>query len=238
MQQALRQPVRIVLTGGPCAGKTSALAHLHRELTRHDLKVYHVPEAATLLAQMGASLRGKSPDYVFALQESILRLLIQMEEAAIRIAKAASGAAVILSDRGTMDASAYMPNGQWEALLALAGWTVPGLCEDRYDGVIHLVTAANGAEIHYKTNVIRTETLAEAQTLDRRVLKAWSRHPRLRVIDNRTDFAGKLDRIFNTLMDMIGSGNDRGLPGADGQETSQSSSFLENPITHLNVRVF
>ena len=205
MQQALRPPVRIVLTGGPCAGKTSALAHLRRELTRHDLQVYHVPEAATLLAQMGASLRGESSDYVLAVQESLLRLLIQMEEAAVRIATAASGAAVILSDRGTMDGSAYMSEGQWEALLAQTGWAVTGLCEGRYDGVIHLVTAADGAEGYYKKNEIRTESPAEARALDRRVLKAWSRHPRVRVIDNRTDFAGKLARTFEALMDVIGS---------------------------------
>jgi predicted ATPase len=215
MQAALRPPIRIVLTGGPCAGKTSALAHLRSALMRHDLHVYLVPEAATLLAQMGASLRDGSADYVFALQESLLKVLIQMEEAAVRIATATSSAVVILSDRGTMDASAYMPDGQWEALLALAGWTVPGLCEDRYDAVIHLVTAADGAEGYYQTNSIRTETPAEARTLDRRVLKAWSRHPRLRVIDNQTDFAAKLDRTVAALMDVIGARNDRGITSID-----------------------
>merc|ERR1711963_1182962 len=41
--------VRIALTGGPCAGKSSSLDHLVREATALGFDVYCAPESATLL---------------------------------------------------------------------------------------------------------------------------------------------------------------------------------------------
>ena len=40
---------RVVLTGGPCGGKTTCLSHLSDHLSRLGLRTYSVPEAATLL---------------------------------------------------------------------------------------------------------------------------------------------------------------------------------------------
>ena len=45
---------RILLTGGPCAGKTSALAAISQDLTQLGYKVLIVPEAATLISKGGA----------------------------------------------------------------------------------------------------------------------------------------------------------------------------------------
>ena len=45
---------RICLTGGPCAGKTTALATLSVVLQQMGLKVLLVPEAATILMKGGA----------------------------------------------------------------------------------------------------------------------------------------------------------------------------------------
>jgi putative protein kinase ArgK-like GTPase of G3E family len=47
---------RVCLTGGPCAGKTTALAHLSTFLTTLGYKVLQVPEAATLLMKGGAMI--------------------------------------------------------------------------------------------------------------------------------------------------------------------------------------
>lgn len=46
--------VRIVLTGGPCAGKTTAIASIKQDLTQLGMKVLVVPEAATQLMNGGA----------------------------------------------------------------------------------------------------------------------------------------------------------------------------------------
>ena len=46
--------VRICLTGGPCAGKTTAIASIKQDLTQLGMKVLVVPEAATALMNGGA----------------------------------------------------------------------------------------------------------------------------------------------------------------------------------------
>lgn len=44
---------KIVLTGGPCAGKTSALTKVEEELTEKGYKVFIVSESATELIRGG-----------------------------------------------------------------------------------------------------------------------------------------------------------------------------------------
>jgi hypothetical protein len=53
--------------------------------------------------------------------------------------------------------------------------------DQRYTAVLHLVTAANGAEPFYtlENNETRLESAEEARRLDDRVLRAWVGHPRL-----------------------------------------------------------
>lgn len=49
--------------------------------------------------------------------------------------------------------------------------------------MLHLVTAANGAEKFYgdATNATRHETAAQARELDDKIIKQWSKHPALKV---------------------------------------------------------
>lgn len=46
---------KIVLTGGPCAGKTTALQQIEREFTEKGYHVLIVPEAASILIGAGNS---------------------------------------------------------------------------------------------------------------------------------------------------------------------------------------
>src|SRR5262249_39781143 len=120
---------------------------------------------------------------------------------------AAGRPALILCDRGAMDVSAYLPAEAWTALLNERDWTVVGLRDKRYEAVIHLVTAADGAEAFYTTenNAVRTETPAQARLLDQRVGDAWVGHPHWRVIDNATDFAGKIQRVTAAVCRVVGA---------------------------------
>ena len=63
----------------------------------------------------------------------------------------------------------------------------------RYDGVIHLVTAADGALAFYKHRetqddqgnlVFRRETAEQAVALDRRTQECWAYHPHLIIVSN------------------------------------------------------
>tara|TARA_B110000285_G_C14978331_1_gene540052 strand:- start:669 stop:941 length:273 start_codon:yes stop_codon:yes gene_type:complete len=47
---------RICLTGGPCSGKTTAIAQLEDLVEDKGVRVFTVPEAATLLMKSGAMI--------------------------------------------------------------------------------------------------------------------------------------------------------------------------------------
>jgi CYTH domain-containing protein len=81
----------------------------------------------------------------------------------------------------------------------------------RYDAVLHLVSAADGAETFYTTanNASRYEKADEAglnlaRELDKKVIQAWTGHPHHRVIDNRKDFEQKLNRVLYEINSVLG----------------------------------
>jgi CYTH domain-containing protein len=217
---------RIVLTGGPCGGKSTSLARISERMHGLGFQVYCIPETATLLFSAGVSIRDASPGQVVGIQEGILRVLMNLEDVFLDLARATGKPAIILCDRGTMDVSAYLSREAWAALLDENDWTAVGLRDKRYEAVIHLVTAADGAEKFYTTenNAVRSESPAQAREADRRVRDAWVGHPYLRVIDNSTDFAGKVQRVVTAVSQVAGVPEPREIqrkfllrPGRAGQ---------------------
>ena len=86
---------------------------------------------------------------------------------------------VILCDRGVMDAYSSMDRQTWQALLDETGWSNTQLRDKRYDIVLHLVTAADGAEEFYwkEGHETKNEDSEEALKADRRTQQAWVGHP-------------------------------------------------------------
>jgi len=62
---------RICLTGGPCAGKTTALAELTLVLTQMGFRVLQVPEAATILKKGGALITTHKMTFTHAVKFQI-----------------------------------------------------------------------------------------------------------------------------------------------------------------------
>jgi len=125
----------------------------------------------------------------------------------MQIAMASDGESVLLCDRGLLDISAYIPQDLWLALLeerAMDNAQALG----SYDAVVHLVTAADGAEEFYTTanNGARTETAEQARHLDALVHKAWSSHKAHFTIDNsgQGGFPEKQQRVIDTIMQVVG----------------------------------
>lgn len=184
--------IKIVITGGPCAGKSTGLERIGREFGSRGWTVLFVPETATELITGGVApwTCGTNGEY----QKCQMRLQLEKEgifEQGARTMKAER--ILLVCDRGAMDNRAYMNDEEFAAVLDFVGRT-EGSLRDSYDAVFHLVTAAKGAEEFYTTanNTARTETVEEAAALDDRILAAWQGHPHLRVIDNSADFEGKL----------------------------------------------
>lgn len=202
------QVTRLVLTGGPCAGKTTALATLSERLRARGFAVYVVPEAATIFWTGGASLAGASAAQVAVFQASLLRVQLALEDAFVALARAGGRPAVLLADRGALDGRAYMGARAWDAMMQAGGWSTAALRDGRYDGIVHLVTAADGAVTAYGsgTNATRVETPAEAVALDAKLRACWVGHPALRVVDNQGGggFAAKMERVYRVVCGMVG----------------------------------
>lgn len=191
-----RRIVRMVLTGGPCAGKTSAIDRLKSALEAKGWAVLVIGETATELISGGVAPWTLESNLAY--QSCQLALQIEKERIFSLAAAQMKGAEgiLILCDRGCMDNRAYMTEEEFAAALLTLGETEETLLA-RYDGIFHLVTAAKGAECFYTlaNNAARTETAEAAALLDDRLLLAWQGHPCHRVIDNSTDFEGKLCRL-------------------------------------------
>ena len=114
---------KVVLTGGPCGGKTTALARLSNYLMERGFRVFTVPEAATLFFQNGFSpATDLRADTAIEFQSSLLLTQMHLEDTMARLA-AATGCerAVLLCDRGAMDGKAYVPTEEeWNVILETA----------------------------------------------------------------------------------------------------------------------
>ena len=153
---------KICLTGGPCAGKTTALTYLQQVLSQKGFRVFCVPEAATLLMKGGAMIN--VGNFVFQqavkFQTTLMRTQMALEDQFSELARNEGLPSVILCDRGLMDGSAYVSEELWSAVLDEVGMSHMQLRDKRYDGVIHMVTAADGAAQFYnKGNEARYENL-------------------------------------------------------------------------------
>lgn len=102
---------------------------------------------------------------------------------------------VILIDRGLCDGSAYVSVEDWQALMDDLNMSVVMLRDNRYDAVLHMVTAAKGAEQFYgMDNVARYEDVKEAIDKDQRLQEAYMGHKNWARIDNsHPSFEGKIN---------------------------------------------
>lgn len=195
---------KIVITGGPCAGKSTAMSWVQNAFTQMGYAVLFVPETATELITGGVApwTCGTNAEY----QKCQLKLQIEKENVFEQAARTmAVDKVLIVCDRGTIDNKAYMDDVEFAETLQFIGSNEVEL-RDNYDGVFHLVTAAKGAEEFYTTanNTARTETVEEASALDDKLISAWTGHPHLRIIDNTSTFEDKMKRLIAEIAAFLG----------------------------------
>lgn len=203
---------RIVITGGPCAGKTTAMSWIQNAFTQKGYTVLFVPETATEFISGGVApwTCGTNLDY----QMCQMELQLTKEKLFERAAKTMKQDKIlIVCDRGALDNKAYMTEDEMTLVMRKLKVTEAQIMQ-HYDAVFHLVSAAKGAEEFYTTenNQARTETVEQAIELDNKLIKAWTGHPHLRIIDNNTDFEKKMRRLLSEISSFLG------IPETNGVE--------------------
>ena len=195
---------KIVITGGPCAGKTTAMSWIQNAFTAKGYIVLFIGETATEFIRGGVApwTCGSNADY----QKVQMRLQMEKERLFEQAASTMNAEKIlIVCDRGLLDNKAYMNEQEFKEVIKAVGSNEVEL-RDNYDAVFHLVSSAKGAEQFYTTanNAARTETVEEAKALDDRIIASWTGHPHFRVIDNATEFATKMRRLIAEISFFLG----------------------------------
>ena len=195
---------KIVVTGGPSAGKTTAMSWIQNAFSKLGYTVLFVPETATEFITGGVApwTCGSNLEYQKVQMELQLTKERLFEQAA-RTMRADK--ILIVCDRGAIDNKAYMNDEEFAAVLSACGREEKELLES-YDAVFHLVTAAKGAEEFYTfaNNAARYESVGQAVDLDDRLLAAWAEHPHHYVVDNSVELREKLKKLIAQIRSFLG----------------------------------
>ncbi len=202
----VKEITRIVLTGGPAAGKTTLISRILKEFKSEDgWKVITIPETATeLISGFGIRPFGNCVS-MEEFQYFVIQDQLHKESLALKAAQMVPEKKVlIIYDRAVMDDKAYVSDSQFKNILDHFGTTEEQILSG-YDAVLHLVTCAKGAEYAYNFgNAARYESLEDARTKDDLTLRAWSAHPSLYIIDNSVDFEDKINRAIAQIYRIVG----------------------------------
>ena len=205
--------LKVVITGGPGAGKTEIMSYLTQILEERGYKVFVVPETPTELILNG--IRPCTNISVVEFQNFVLDKQLSKEKLYDNAAEYYDKDKVIIFyDRGILDACAYVDKYPiFEEMLKKRNLSFSDVF-NKYDAVLHLVTAANGAIEFYQwndptkeevgNNAARGESPEEAVEKDVKTLNSWIGHPHLKVFDNSTDFDGKKKRVIEEVFALLG----------------------------------
>ncbi len=188
-----RHRCRIVVTGGPGGGKTTAADMFRREMGG---RVVVVPEAATMMFN-GGFPRYREEHAVHAVQRAIYHVQQNLED----VQAAEYPGRILLCDRGTADGAAYWPgspSGFFEEMR-----TTLEAEYSRYDGVLFFESAAVGGLSIDGGNPARMESIGEAAELDVRLREIWCGHPNFRIVHHERSFLKKISNAFGILEEMV-----------------------------------
>jgi predicted ATPase len=187
---------RIVLTGGPGAGKTVIS---HRLAAKYPDKFVLVPEAATQVYD-ALQTRWDKLDVEGRrdVQRKIYQLQIDQEDRTV----AANPGKILLLDRGTIDGAAYWPEGTddyWRDVNSTLSVELA-----RYDAVIWMQTSAQlGLYDGDTSNPRRFEDPQAAITSGELLAALWSNHPKLFKIDAHPTIGQKILAVEKLIRSLL-----------------------------------
>lgn len=192
-KRLVRKLVKILLTGGPSSGKSTAKEYIKKCFNTERTAVVFVNETATELMDAGLNHRRSIDNLTF--QKALITLQRSKEEIYKKTAEDINKDIVLMvCDRGRLDGKAFSTEDEWN--------TVKETCNineedelNEYDAVFHLETpVVNGYTI--STNQYRTETPKEAYKRDRLLREVYKNHPNRYVIPSNPTINGKMQELI------------------------------------------
>lgn len=182
--------MKIVLTGGPSAGKTSVVNVLYQS----DPGTFEVVQEAASVLFRGGFPRRLDREGLGCQQRAIYHVQAELEE----VGRIEANGRSLVCDRGSLDGIAYWPDDEASFLRAIGSSMEKEIA--RYDWVLHLDTAAPA---DYKMSEIRSERSEEANRVNDRVKNAWRLHPKRIIIPNKINFLQKVDMTVQVVKMML-----------------------------------
>lgn len=197
----------IVITGGPCAGKTTTIAKVKENLENLGYHVLVLNECATELINGGIRPFGDNCLPVFDFQNEVINLQLYKEKRYFEIIEKLPKDAkcIILMDRGIMDNKAYLGSDLFSKLLEKNDLKEENLI-NHYDMVIHMVTVATEVETKYNTSTNSArfeEDPTEAIDLDKRTSAAWENHKNLKIVKATNVVDEKISNVINLIHEFL-----------------------------------
>jgi predicted ATPase len=194
----------IVLTGGPCAGKTTVLSEIQKAYSD---RCFFIPEVATMLLDDGYPCPGKdglewSREWQIGFQQDIYWKQLDLEYS-FGLSAHSARRKLVVCDRGLLDSASYLEGGMQEfcELFRLS----PEDVYQRYAAVIHLESVATGCPDTYgrANNGSRFEERNRAVILEQRLREAWQNHPQYHFVDCSNGVEGKTQRVLEILKRLL-----------------------------------
>lgn len=186
--------MKIVITGGPGGGKTTALDLFCREFRG---SVAIVPESATAIFAGGVK-RDPNPKVLKLVQKTIFDYQKNIEA----IYELQNPGKVLLFDRGSLDGLAYWPNSE-ASFFEMTNTSFDKELH-KYDGVIFFETAAKHGGDITTNNPYRNENNDQSIALDKRLKEIWGRHPNFHIVKSEGSFVSKIVKgieVIKCVMD-------------------------------------
>ncbi len=194
----------IVITGGPCAGKTVTVLEVKNYLENLGYHVLLLNECATELILSGIKPFGDNALSVFDFQNEVFNLQRYKEKRYLDIIKNYPDETqiIMLLDRGILDNKAYLNDlDLWNRLLLKNNVKEEDLTKN-YDLVIDLETVATN-EYEITSNVARFEDPKSAIDVDNRIKEVWKNTNNFQVIKPTKLVEEKVMKVCNTIEEFL-----------------------------------
>lgn len=191
----------IVITGGPCAGKTTAMDWIKKDIAALGYRVLIIPETATEFISGGVCpwTCGTNYDY------QVVQMHLQNEKElcfrqAAETMYSQCDKILLVCDRGQFDNKVYMTPEEFASIMSHMGLAESDVLK-HYDAIFHLVTAAIGTDAFgtQLNNTARYEDADRSREMDQQFIDAWAGHPNHYKVPSGEDFDLKMKTLINGI---------------------------------------
>lgn len=184
---------KIVLTGGPCGGKTESIKFLSNALSENKYSVKTVDETATSLLNLG--YEPKKNISLFDFQNLLFKIQFLKEY----ISENKSN--ILLCDRGLLDAKTYIGDNDFKKVLELNRLD-EGKILSTYDGALYFRSISYDYPEEYSSKRIY-ETVEVARNRDRECINIWKNKLVPCNYSNLDGFVNKQKSLYISLKESL-----------------------------------